>query len=108
MNKGNQVENIIKELQSLQLRQKVLITQLGKLATSDNTTVQTDIGEKEVLPKTPTVARQFKIGDRVRIKNPRVFQTSTGTVAKIGENRITVRTPSGSKIVRAHKNLSFE
>jgi hypothetical protein len=118
MNKEDQVKNIIKELQSLQLGQKVLITQLGQLASSasaparsDNTPVRIDttgIKGKEVLPRAPTVVRQFKIGNRVRIKNPRVFSTSTGFVAKIGENRITVHTPSGLKIVRAHKNLSFE
>jgi hypothetical protein len=111
MNKGDQVKNIIKELQSLQLQQKVLITRLGQLARSDNAPAWIDTTgskEKEVLPRTPTVAWQFKIGDRVRIKNPRIFQTSIGTIAKIGENRITVHTTFGSKIMRAHKNLSFQ
>jgi small-conductance mechanosensitive channel len=53
----------------------------------------------------PDATREFAIGDRVQIKNPGRYQASGGTIAKIGANRITVRTASGSKILRAPKNL---
>jgi hypothetical protein len=52
--------------------------------------------------------REFIIGDRVQIKNPNRFQADCGTITKIGDKRITVQTRSGTKILRAPKNLIFE
>jgi hypothetical protein len=53
-------------------------------------------------------AREFVIGDRVRIRNPGVLQPKRGRIAKIGTTRITVQSDSGKKIIRAAKNLILE
>ena len=52
--------------------------------------------------------RKFVTGESVRIKNPGPLQANTGTIVKIGTNRITVKTKNGEKIIRAAKNLAVE
>jgi hypothetical protein len=44
----------------------------------------------------------------VRIKNPNRFQTDRGMITNIGAKRITVQTRSGTKILRAPKNLTID
>jgi predicted transcriptional regulator len=110
MSEGQSVKDIIQQLQNLQLQQANfqaqqadlqvqqadLIAQLGSnLSTSEDT-------------KAPSTTREFAIGDRVRIKNPRILQPQRGRIVKIGINRITVQTNLGTKIVRAPKNLVLE
>ena len=90
------IEKIVRELQQLNLRQTQLLNQLDRLRVASPPAVSPT-----------TAARDFRIGDRVRIKNPRLLQPSTGTVIKIGPSRITVQTASGSTIVRAQKNLEL-
>jgi transcription elongation factor len=109
MSEGQSVKDIIQQLQNLQLQQANfqaqqadlqvqqadLIAQLGNLSGSEDT-------------KAPSTTREFAIGDRVRIKNPRILQPQRGRIVKIGINRITVQTNLGTKIVRAPKNLVLE
>jgi hypothetical protein len=52
--------------------------------------------------------REFEIGDRVRIMNPRRLQANRGKIVRIGASRITVEAKNGTTIVRAPKNLYFD
>jgi transcription antitermination factor NusG len=94
MSKDEDVRDIVTQLQKLQLKQNTLISRLERLSESvpTNTTEPTD------------AAREFAVGDRVRIKNPGLFRETSGTIVKIGK-RITVQTKSGKKIIRAAKNI---
>jgi hypothetical protein len=97
MSNDRDVRLIIQQLQDLQLQQAALVTRLGQLSESDNaaaTSTETN--------------RVFVLGDRVRVLNPRRLQAKTGTIIKIGTNRITIRTTRGSTVVRAPKNLVLE
>jgi hypothetical protein len=62
-----------------------------------NSGTRTSVGE----------TRELAIGDRVRIKNPNRFQVDKGTITRIGANQMTIQTRSGTKILRAPKNLSI-
>jgi hypothetical protein len=104
MSNDQEIQDIITQLQGLQLQQAALISRLGRLS---------DIGEQEKKKSPPkkqtsaTATREFAIGDKVRIKNPRVLQETRGRITRIGA-RITVTTPKGNTIVRAPKNLTLE
>ena len=91
MSKKETVEDIIEQLRQLQLRQDNLITCLATLADSG------DDNEQEGV--------DFNIGDSVTIDNPGRFQANKGTIVKIGK-RITMLTPSGSKIIRSAQHLT--
>jgi hypothetical protein len=111
MSEEQSVKDIIQQLQNLQLQQANfqaqqadlqvqqadLITQLGNLSCAGNEDT-----------KGPSTAREFVIGDRVRIRNPRILQPQRGRIVKIGINRITIQTNIGRKILRAPKNLILE
>ena len=99
---GNEVQDLITELSRLQLQQTEVIARLERLTETKHRQTRTVSPPR---PTPPETTREFAIGDRVRITNPRPFQATTGTVRKIGTNRITVRTASGSNITRAPKNL---
>jgi hypothetical protein len=103
MSGNSEVQDLIAELTRLQLRQTEVIGRLTRLTETQHRETRTVSPHRSTLPE-PT--RKFAIGDRVRITNPRPFQVTTGLVQKIGTRRITVRTASGSNIVRAPKNLA--
>jgi hypothetical protein len=91
MSKEQEVKDIIKQLQRLQVQQANLITKLERLST---------IGDKATATNTALrTVREFAIGDRVRIKNPRVLQPQKGKILKIGTDRITIQSILGTKIV---------
>ena len=99
----DEIQDLLTQLEQLQLQQTDLITRLGRLSR-----VQGSKKDKDTAgPTNPIAARDFAIGDRVRIKNPRPFQERTGIIAKIGTGRITVQTRNGNRIVQASKNLSI-
>jgi transcription antitermination factor NusG len=91
MENRNDIQDIVKQLSELQLKQNVLLARLHKATTE----------EREADEKPPA----FEIGQTVGIKNPGPFQASKGRITRIGSDRITVTTSSGAKIVRAPKNL---
>ena len=93
MNRDEDVKNIVDQLQRLQLQQSNLISRLERLSEGEPTRTST--------------ARDFAIGDQVRIKNPGYRQATRGTIVKIGK-RITVETDSKKKIIRTAKNLTLE
>jgi hypothetical protein len=81
------VNDIVTQLEGLQIQQAALIGRLVRLSESGN-------GQRE-----------FVVGDRVRIRNPRLLQANRGRIVKIGKTLITVEARNGTKIVRARKNL---
>ena len=107
MSDNNEVQDLVAQLTRLQLQQTEVIARLTQLTGTQDREKRT---EKRTVspqrPTTPVATREFAIGDRVRILNPRPFQTTTGSIKKIGTHRITVRTESGSNIIRAPKNLA--
>jgi hypothetical protein len=97
MDRDQEIQDIVNQLERLQIQQSDLLQRLGRLSESeDNAT------------PLPTTAREFVVGDRVRIRNPGRLQPVRGTVTKIGRVRITVEARNGTKIVRAPKNLILE
>ena len=95
MDNSDEIQQLIDQLRRLQLQQNELITRLERARGNER-------------QDSPRARRELAIGDKVRIKNPGPFQANKGTVHKIGESRVTVRTASGTKILRAHKNIVFD
>ena len=52
-------------------------------------------------------ARAFRIGDRVRVRNPNPKQPREGKVTKITKERVTLTSDSGIDVWRAPKNLEL-
>ena len=96
MSNDQEIRDIITQLQDLQVGQSKLLQRLKQLNGSN-------VNSRSV-PQQTTI-RDFAIGDRVRIKNPRFLQPASGTVSRINPKRITVIASNGSSIVRAPKNL---
>ena len=82
------IEDIVTQLKELNIKQASLLTRLERAKNKQR--------EEE---------NGFRIGDCVRIINPRQLQQRTGTITKIGINRITVKPDNGNTVVRAPKNL---
>jgi hypothetical protein len=96
-NKNDEVKALINRLKQLQLEQSVIIASLELLSEVEGDVKGIEEGN---------VARQFVVGDVVRITNPRRLQASKGTITRIGK-RITVEAKNGSTIVRLSKNLTL-
>ena len=105
MQEEEEVRYIIGELQSLHIRENDLLTRLA-LLTVGEANKKEDKKTKGSVPRNTN--REFAIGDAVRIKNPGPFQAASGSIIRIGKERITVRASNGSKIIRASKNLIHE
>jgi hypothetical protein len=92
----DEIKNIVAQLQRLQIQESELLQRLERLSEADSPTVA----------RSPTPAREFRIGDLVQIKNPKPFQIKKGNIIRIGAgtDRITVQS-RGSKVVRASFNL---
>ena len=101
MSNDREIQDIVNQLLGLQLQQATLISRLGHL------TDAADEPDTPPPPKKATAAREFAIGDWVRVRNPRLLQETRGKISRIGI-RITVTTPKGNTIVRAPKNLILE
>lgn len=98
-NRHDEIKDIVSQLQRLQIKESELLQRLEGLSEADN----------HDTAGSPTPTRDFRIGDLVRIKNPRPFQIKTGHIIRIGvdTNRITVQARNGSKVVRASFNLTL-
>jgi hypothetical protein len=97
MNKDQEIQDIVNQLEQLQIQQSDLLQHLGRLSEckdSNNTAIPL-----------PATARELAVGNRVPIKNPGRLQSIRGTITKIGRNRITVEARNGTKIVQSPKNL---
>ena len=93
----DEIKDIVSQLQRLQIEESELLRRLEGLSETDSHPAGT-----------PTPTRDFRIGDLVRVKNPRPFQIKTGHVIRIGigADRITAQA-NGSKVVRASHNLTL-
>ena len=125
MRNEDDVQDLISQLNQLQLQQTELFARLEK-AIGDKDAQTRRVGKEDA--RTGEVANiievaqtrefvvahevaqtgEFAIGDRVIVKNPNLFQTDRGKITKIGKKRITLTTQSGSKILRAPKNLVLQ
>ena len=85
------IEDIVNELRRLNIRQASLLARLETARdrqTEDN--------------------NRLKVGDYVRILNPRRLQQNKGTITKIGRSRVTIQTSNGTTITRSPKNVTVE
>ena len=105
MNENEQeIRDIIDEFKKLRLQQDELINRLERLDSNPPANPQATRATGTPRPTAPP-EREFAVGDRVRIRNPGPFQSSFGTIEKIGAARITVRDRDGRAIVRIPKNI---
>jgi hypothetical protein len=98
-----EIEELVNQIQRLQIEQTELITRLTRERAVP--AVGAAQGTAALQTTATTRPRPFRIGDRVKIRNPRIYQPSTATVTKIGAVQITVTTRNGVKIYRIPENL---
>jgi hypothetical protein len=107
----DELNNIIRDLENLQIQQAELVNRLGRLAGRRGERPDiVHIGRQTAAPRAATpepTTRVFSVGDRVRIKNPNRLQPSLATITKIGDKRITLQGRNGGTIYRAPHNLEF-
>ena len=103
--KLKEINDLIQQLQLLSVKQAELITKLDSLTQVTKKPAAVPKSEKA---KQPPPTRELTIGDRVRIKNPRYLQPTSGKVTKLTLTRVTVTADNGTTIVRAAKNLILE
>lgn len=121
MNKEEELQEVTKQLQDLQLKQGDLLARLEVLTrvpNEDTEEGQTSPTQAKVTTRvpapvvadrqTPESRRAFVVGDIVRILNPRPQQPNTGVVKKIGASKITVETANGTKVQRAPHNIAYQ
>ena len=104
-NRDDEIENIVKELKALQLQQNTLIARLETLSEAEVNGPRVTSSGPTTIP--PNTVRDFAIGDKVRVLNPRPLQASQGKIVKIGTNRISLKARGGSTIIRHPKNLAL-
>ena len=100
--RNDDVQDLLEQLNRLQIQQTDLFARLATAVEAERAQTREPLNERK------PAKREFAIGDRVNIKNPKLFQPTSGTITKIGATRITVTSESGSKILRAPKNIVFE
>ena len=99
MDRDQAIKDIVNQLERLQIQQSELLERLGDLSAND---------EGNPRATSPPAARDFAVGDRVRIVSPGRSQPNRGTITKIGRSRSTVEDRHGTKVVRLPKNLVLE
>jgi hypothetical protein len=110
MSEDEELNNIVRQLESLQIQQAALTNRLGRLVTRQRERRPTVPAARETTaPRAATpdpIYRAFTVGDRVRIKNPNRLQPTFAIIIKIGADRITLKGRNGGKnIYRAPHNL---
>ena len=103
--KGDEVQDLIAQLQQLQLQQNGLLARLESARRQETETVDNGndstraaIVESDDRENDAEKVRPFSIGDRVIITNPNraLFQANRGVITRIGA-RITVETKNGKQ-----------
>ena len=93
-----QLEELQDQLKSLELKHDRVLSKIVKLHKK----------RKAAQDAADTLgARAFRIGDRVRVKNPNPKQPREGKVTKITKERVTLTSDSGIDVWRAPKNLDL-
>ena len=106
-NNEKDIADIVVRLQQLQIQQSILLDQLSRI-NEGNTEAENNNTAPDSNHAAPDTPRDFQIGDRVRILNPGRFQARRGVITNIGESRVTVKAPNGTKIQRAPNNLVLD
>ena len=102
MSNGQEITDIVVQLQRLQLQQSVLLQRITQLSGDNNNNAEEN---NKNTAEPASTHREFAIGDQVRITNPKPFQPNNGRINKIGD-RITALAKNGAKIHHAAKNLA--
>lgn len=101
----NSIDNIIKELQALSIRQEELLAELAQLTLTSASTSQ----EQRVSPiRTNTTV--FQVGDRVRVltKGPNTPKHSAGTINRVHQDWVYIQIDIGDhEVKRLAKNVRF-
>ena len=92
---SNRETQLLNKLEKLSLETKKTIKELKEINKAMGHPTE-DQEQNEVL----------RIGDTVRIKNPRFGQKTTGTITRIGSTFITITTLDGKKVNRVPKNVT--
>lgn len=87
---------LIDHLKRLSIETKQAIKELKAIRTAKN----------QALTRQEERTGELRVGDRVRIDNPRFGQKSTGTVSRIGKTFVTITTTDGRKVNRIPRNVS--
>lgn len=98
MSNNNDIREILERLQNLQIQQAELVERVINITDGSNQTER----------NTHASERVFRVGDRVRVKNPTPSQFRYGTVTRIGISQITVESPTGKTLTRLPKNLILD
>lgn len=105
MSKDAEVKEVIELIKALNLQQASLISRLERLSAERREEITPIPAQRAAAPNI-IAPREFRIGDEVRILNPRRFQAQKGKIIKISDKRITVKAPNGSTVLRAPKNIA--
>jgi hypothetical protein len=116
MRDSEDIQQLIEQLRILQLQQTDILDRIDVARSSQEynsagqrarataeTTSRRERRERNSESRVTT--REFIVGDYVIIRNPNPFQADRGIIEKITASRITVKTATGNKIQRAHKNV---
>lgn len=108
-NVGDNIQELIKEIEELQLQESELMIRLRR---ATNNLSRANVARATRLNPTRfdsgPAPRGFAVGDKVQIKNPSPFQANPGVISKIGGSCIHVQMQSGSNILLAPKNLAID
>jgi hypothetical protein len=105
-NNQQEILDLIEELNGLRIHEQALLTRLA-VARGSTPGVIRDPRTRSATAVTSAPLSEtgrFRIGETVTLRNPGRYQSSTGTVYKIGAKYITVQTRKG-QIIRAPHNL---
>lgn len=94
--RDKEILDLINQLQHLQAEQDAIVSRLANVTgtrgtTQRNTTAREPRTARAATPE-PKTSKALTIGDRVRIRNPRLHQANTGIIIKIGATNIAVQT----------------
>jgi hypothetical protein len=113
--RNDEVQDLITQLNRLHLQQAELFARLEKAIGKEEAQTREDAHGIEVEQTREFVIAhgvaqtvEFAIGRQGHSKEPEPFQANPGKITKIGNKRITLTTQSGSKILRATKNLVLQ
>jgi hypothetical protein len=101
---NDEIKDIVSRLQTLQIEQSSLIERLARVTEGRPNVVLDERTTRTTIP-VGTATSPFGIGDTVRVRNPGLLQQATGTVTKVTDTRVYIRTPNGGTLWRAPKNL---
>ena len=101
-----EISGLLAQLRDLHLQQAVLVDRFLHLTNRVEINEIPTRGTTNSTTKSRTSDRPFRVGDKVKINNPKFMQFDRGTVSKIGAVQITVTSNAGKTLTRLPKNLT--